>query len=159
MDLEAGDEIAQTLSPQARAQLIDRRGDGLGKRLRTAVALTDDARALVLLGEVGEVEVDGEGARDELRTLELPGSDEPFGLALEASVLAAADDQRAQALDVAQEIRAAVVRDDPAERVAEQAYVAPQLGRNLLAGGLSSWTRFGQPRTRASREAPAARPR
>ena len=152
MDLERRDELVDPLTAEPGAQLRhggrDRFRDGLA-----AVTLADHPRAVVLLGEVGEVEITREGASHHLRTFERPRGHEPFRVALEASILAGADHKGAQPLDVAQQCPPAGIGDDLAQELAEHAYVAPQRRRDLLPRGLSSSRLFrhARSRTRASR--------
>ena len=103
VDLETSDELVQPLRPEPAAELMNRRADRLGHRLRSAVAFANHARSVVLLGQVGEMEVAGEGSCDELRKFQRPRGDELLCLAFVAVVVAGADHQRAQPLDVMQQ--------------------------------------------------------
>ncbi len=136
VDLEIRDEALEALPTELRAQLAERRGQRLRLWLRAPVSLAKDARAMVLLGEVGQVEVAGERAGNKLGALQRPRRDEPFRLTLVAAVVSRADDEPAQLFDVAQKSRAAVIGDDAAEQPSEQADIAPERLGDLLAGGL-----------------------
>jgi hypothetical protein len=68
----------------------------------------------MLFRQVREVEVTGERAGDLLRPFQSPRRDQSLGVALEAVVIASANDKSAQSLDVAQEIGAARFGDDGA---------------------------------------------
>jgi len=59
------------------ADLGDRGRERLAHRLLPGIALPQDPDPLVLLGQVGQVEVDGERAGHVLGALQGPGGDEP----------------------------------------------------------------------------------
>ena len=101
------------------------------------VALPQQPDALVLLGQVGQVEVHGEGARHLLGPVQVPGGDQGRDrvagrvlapLVVVAALLVAGLDHRApQPLHVGQQVRAGLrvrIADDLAEDVAEQPDVA-----------------------------------
>ena len=91
MELQAGHELGQALAAKPVPQLRDARGERLRERRRATVALPDHPGPMVLLGEVGEVEVARERARDQLGALELPGRDQPLRIPLEAAFVPGAD--------------------------------------------------------------------
>lgn len=87
---------------------------------------------MVLLGKVGQVEVGAECAGDLLRALHRPRRHEAFGQPLVAGGAAGGDDKPAEALHVAKQLLATLLRDHLAEQAAEKADVAPQRFGNLL---------------------------
>src|SRR5438309_10484790 len=160
MDLEIRDQFGESFASELRPQLADRRGQRLTLRRRPAVPLAKHPRAVVLLGEVRQVEVARKRARDQLGPLELPRSRELFRGTFITPVVACADDERAQLLDVAEKTRSAVVRNHVAQESTEKADVTPQRLGDLLAGGFPSliqpvWRRC----TPGSRPARAGTPR
>ena len=101
MDFEARHELRESFGSELPAQVAHCGCDRLGQRIRPAVAFSDDPRAVVLLRQVGEMEVAGEGAGHELSARERPRRDELLRVALVSPVLARANDQAAQLLHVA----------------------------------------------------------
>src|SRR5690606_13790508 len=92
--------------------------------------------AVVLLGEVDQVEVAAERPGDLLRALHGEGVDQRLGGLDRVGpvLLVGGDGQRAQALDVLEQVRADRLGQDAAEHLAEQSYVRAQLVRHLVAG-------------------------
>jgi len=101
----------------------------------------------VFLGQVGQVEVDGEGPGDLLGLLQAPGRDQPDDLVAGRGqvmflALARLDHRAPQLFHVGQQLRAARVADDLAEDVAEQPDVAAhrlgQRGPISITGAVTS---------------------
>ena len=72
VDLERLDQTVESLRTQLGSKLADRRGQRLGHWLRSAVAFADDARTMVFLSEVGQMEIARERARHLLGAIESP---------------------------------------------------------------------------------------
>ena len=160
LDLERRDELLEALAAQLGLQRADARLQRLRQRFRSAVALADDPRPMVLLGEIRQVEVAGKRARHLLGAVEAPGGHEFFGVALKAVVLAGADDQTSQLLHIPQQVGAAVVGDHPSQKFAQQADVASQGRWDLLAGclaGLGECRQSAAAETAYSSESTSAR--
>ena len=119
----------------------DRVGERLARRAVPGIALPQRAHPLLLFGQVGQVEVDGEGAGDLLGALPGPGGDERRdGVAgggrlrrRKVGYAAGLDHRAPQPLHVREQVRPVGLGDDLAEDVAEQPDVPPhrlgQLGR------------------------------
>src|SRR6266568_4162465 len=130
------------LPPAVAAHLLHGGGERLPHRLVTQIAFPQVTDALMLFGQVGQVEVDGEGPGDLLGRLQAPGRDQlgdlvpgPAGgrtvshravrrvpVPLTAARL---DHGTPQPLDVVQQLRPGRIADDLAEDVAEQPDIAP----------------------------------
>src|SRR5438309_10032275 len=93
MDLERRDERIEALAPDLCTEFGHRCRQRLWKKLRTRVALAHHACAAMLLGEVCQMEVAGEGARHTLSAIERPRGDSLLGLALAVRVLPSAAHQ------------------------------------------------------------------
>ncbi len=120
---------------------LGRVGQRLARRRVARVAAAQGAHPLLLFGQVDQVKVDREGARDLLRAVTRPGPDQrrdrvgglrrrrrrPVGHP------PGVDHRVPQPLDVRQQVRAAGLADHLAEHVAEQPDIAPhglgKLGR------------------------------
>jgi hypothetical protein len=105
-----------------------RAGDGRVGR----VALAQRADAVVLLGQVGEVEVDGERPRDLAGALQCPALDEGRDLGAVDLAAAGGDDGVPEPFDVVQEFLAAVLHEAVAEHRTEQPDVAAQRFGHVL---------------------------
>jgi len=119
------EQLAQVLRPGVAADLGHRGGQRLPHRLLAGVAFPQVADALVFLGQVGQVKVDGEGPGDLLGLVQAPGCDQPDDLVAGRGqvvflALARLDHRPAEPLHVGQQLRPAGVADDRAENVAEQ---------------------------------------
>ncbi len=134
----------QALQPLQRGLLADLsgqvregRGDGVGGilALRTGVALAEDAHALVLLGEVHQVEVAGERAGDLVGALDRERVRDPRGLGerLRRLIGVRLDRGDAQALDVLEEPLGAALAQHTAEQRPEHPHVGAHLLGDLLA--------------------------
>ena len=156
VDLEVRNELVESLAAQLWPKVPDRGGQGFGLGLRSAVALAKHARAVVLFGEIGQVEVARERARHLLRAIEPPRGDELFSLAFVPVVIAGTDDKTSKFLDVPQQVRAAVIGDDLPEQPAQQADVAPQRLGDLLPRGLPGLRQSGSTETMYSSESTSA---
>ena len=105
--LQPGQRLPQALLPQRPAQFGHRRCQAVRKHGPTPVALPQRPLPLVLLGQVGEVEIAGEGARHLLSPLQRPVGDQPLRLHLHSLVLAGCDHGSPQALHVCEQLRSA----------------------------------------------------
>src|SRR2546421_502711 len=72
VDLERLDQTVESLRTEFGSKLADRRGQRLGHWFRSAVAFADDARTMVFLSEVGQMEIARERARHLLGAIESP---------------------------------------------------------------------------------------
>ncbi len=139
---QRGEQLAEMLRPGVPAQLGHGGGQRLAHRLVTCIAFPQVADALMLFGQVGQVEVDGEGPGDLLGRLQAPGRDQlgdlvpgPVGGRAVSSragrrvpvPLAAArlDHGPPEPFHVVQQLRPRRIADDLTEDVAEQPDIAP----------------------------------
>jgi hypothetical protein len=113
--------------------------DGVGHEARRGLALAEDAHAVVLLGQVGEVEVARERAGDLLRALGRERGDEPLGIVdgRVARALVRVDDQLAEALHVAEQLLPAGLAEHLAEQAAQVADVGAESGLHGVAGAVA----------------------
>ncbi len=126
--------------PDLLGELRERRRDRVvqdgrsGGRLGLPVA--QHAHAVVLLGEVREVEVAGERTGDLFGALHGEGGHDVCGLVQRVGrrVAVGPDGQLAETFDVVQQVLAPVLAEDPAEKSAEQAHVLAQRVRYLVPG-------------------------
>ena len=132
--LQAGERgLVADLGGEADERGRDRVGGVLA--VGAPVALAQDAHALVLLGEVHEVEVAGERARDLVGALDR----ERVGDGLRARerrrclVGVRLDRRDAQVLDVLEEARRAALAQHPPEQRSEHAHVRAHALGDLLA--------------------------
>ena len=134
VELHARDQRVEVLlSPGALADGADGRGQGLAGRVGGVVALAQRAHALVLLGQVGEVEVDGEGARDLLCAFQGPGGHQCGDLLAGDGTVAGADDRMTEFFDIGEQILAAALPEHGSEHLTEQLDVIPELFGHFLA--------------------------
>ncbi len=132
------DQLAQVLRSGVPADLGHGGGQRLPHRLLARVAFPQVADALVLLGQVGQVEVDGEGPGHLLGLLQAPGRDQPGDLVAgvipptsPAPFMARIDHRVPEQFHVGQQPGSAGVADDLTEDVAEQ----PDLAAHRLGEG------------------------
>ena len=125
-------QFPEVWGPCVAGQLGHGGGQRLADRLGPGVALPQQPDALVFLGQVGQVEVHGEGARHLLGPVQVPGRDQGrdrvAGRVVVGPLLVAGLDYRVpEPLDVGQQVRAGLrvrIADHFAEDVAEEADVA-----------------------------------
>ena len=128
-------QLADVLMPRVAVQLGHGGRQRLPYRLIPGIAFAQLADALMFLGQVGQVEVDGEGAGHLLGPVQVPRGDQhrdrvPGRIRrLIAGVPAGLDHRVPQLLHVGQQLRADRIADDLAEDVAEQPDVASHLLR------------------------------
>ena len=142
MHAQPGEQFGQVAGPAVVTDLGHRGGERFPHRLVTGIALPQDADALVLFGQVGQVKVDGEGASDLLGRLQAPRRDQRRDLLTVRRVLvplasARLDHGVSQPLHVGQQLRPGGIADDLAEDVAEQPDIAPHRLRQRGAVSLS----------------------
>jgi hypothetical protein len=111
-------------------------GDGY----RLVASGAKDAHPLAFLGEVDELEVDGEGPRDRLGAVRVEDVDELDDLAqplfcLGAAAPAQLDGRPAQPLDVFEQALAVGFLEDLAEDRAEEPDLSPERGGRVLQLG------------------------
>ena len=121
------------------ANLAGERGDRLRDRVflrqDPSVALAQHADAVVFLGEVDEVEVAGEGAGDLVGAGDRERFDERLRLVERARpAVECTDRERAQLLDVGEQVAAALFGQHSAEQIAEEADIGAKFGRQLAPG-------------------------
>jgi hypothetical protein len=133
--LETGQGLSQPLLAQRFAELSHGGGQAVRQHGSAAVALAQRPRPLVLLGQVGEVEIAGEGARHLLRAFQRPAGDQALRRHLHGVVLAGSDHGAAETLHVLQELRAAPLAQDLPKSIAQEPDVAAQRLGHLRAGG------------------------
>src|SRR6266498_3411006 len=107
-----------------------------GGRAPPAAALTEDPDAVVLLRQVDELEVDGEGACHQFGAVEVEprhDADDPVELPSPIGAGAQLDGGVTQALYVGEQLRSPRFDQHLAEHAAEQAHVAAERGGRLLA--------------------------
>ncbi|GAA2993387.1 hypothetical protein GCM10017559_12090 [Streptosporangium longisporum] len=119
----------------AAAELLDGLGQRLRQRLLTGVADPQDADPEVLLGQVGEVEVAGEGPGDVHGAVDGPFGHHRGDLVDRDLPAARPDDGLAQSFDIGEQVIAAVFGDDLPEEFAEQPHVRAQLVGHLGDSG------------------------
>jgi hypothetical protein len=121
-------QFLEVCGPRVAGQLGHGGGERLAHRLGPGVALAQHPDALVLLGQVGQVEVHGEGARHLLGPVQVPGGDQGRdrlpGPPVAPFLLAGLDHGVPQPLHVGQQAGAGRIADDLPEEVAEQPDVA-----------------------------------
>ena len=123
---------ARRASSAGSTPLVGEHAEGLGERfardLLLALVAAPAAHAMPRLGDVGELEVEAERAQDRSRALLVERTHagrerRPVGRGAGVPGLAR---QAPDALDVGEQILAALLDEDTPERVADQADVAPQ---------------------------------
>ena len=139
---QPGEQVGQVTGPAVVSNLGHRGGERFPQRLLPGIAFPQDANALVLFGQVGQVKVDGEGAGHLLGCLEAPRRDQRRDLVtvrrvLVALAVAGLDYRTPQPLHVGQQLRPGGIADDLAEDVAEQPDIAPHRLRQRGAVPLS----------------------
>ena len=130
---QGGDARRPVLGPYGGHRLGQRFAD----RLLAGIPLAQRADPLMLFGQVGEVEVDGERVRDGLGALQRPGGDH-VAYVVQGVIRGAArrDDGVPQALGVVEQFLAAGLAQHLAEQVAEQADIPAHRRRHVLAVGV-----------------------
>src|SRR5699024_10309939 len=134
-ELELLDAAGRLLRADLLAQLRDGRLDVVvDDDGRVRLTTPQDAHAVVLLGEVDEVEVARERPGDLLGTLERERLDEGLGRLdrRRAVLVVRRDRQRTQTLDVLEAVLDDRLREDLTEHAAEQTDVRAQLVRHLV---------------------------
>ncbi len=101
-ELQVPDEPVELLGPHVVAERAHRLGQRLGHRHVVTVALPQDADAVVLLGQVGEVEVAREGPRDQHGAVDRPIGDQSRHVVDRGLASAGGDHRFAQAFDIGQ---------------------------------------------------------
>ena len=128
VDAQRVQQVEQVPRSGVAAQLGHGGGERLAHRLVPGVTLAQHPDALMLLGQVGQVEVHGEGARHLLGPVQVPGGDQGRdrlpGPPVAPFLLAGLDHGVPQPLHVGQQARAGRIADDLPEQVAEQPDVA-----------------------------------
>jgi len=130
--LEVREHLLEAPRAVARLQISNCCRQRFRQRLGSLVPLAQNSCAMVLFGEVGEMEVAGERPRDRCRSRHRPGRDQFFRLAFVGFVIPRSDHRPSQELDVAKQRCAAEFGDDLAEDLAQHADVAPELRRYFL---------------------------
>ena len=117
----------------------DRRGQRLADRCGAGVALAQGADPLLFLGQVGQVEVDGERSGYRLGPAERPALHQRGDLVVgfRAGRQPRGDDPVPQILDVIEQILTCLLADDLAEDLAQQPDVPPHGRRELPAVGVA----------------------
>ena len=129
---QLGQQPPEPFLAEAVADLRHRRGERLGQLGTRPVALAQGPGPVPLLGQVGEVEVAGEGARDPLGLVEAPARDQLLCRALLLVAHAGRDHGAAKLLDILQQLHAALLGEHLAEQVAEQPHLLAEGLRHLL---------------------------
>ena len=145
MHAQPGEQFGHVAGPAVVSDLGHRGGERFPHRLLPGIALPQDADALVLFGQVGQVKVDGEGAGDLLGPVQAPRPDQRRDLVpgritrrritrrritrrritRRRLAVTGIDHRAPQPLHVGQQVRPGGVADDLAEDVAEQPHIAP----------------------------------
>ena len=144
----AASSSARWPGPAVVSDLGHRGGERFPHRHLPGIALPQDADALVLLGQVGQVKVDGEGAGDLLGLVQTPGRDQRSDLVTAGGTTVQPGasssrspggprSRRAAAAPRRPAARAGGVADDLAEDVAEQPDIASHRLRQRGAVPLS----------------------
>ena len=115
---------------------------GLALWLAAGVAVAERTDPLVLLGEVDQMEVDGERASDQLGAVQRPAADDLRGVGLLVFVAAGRDDRVPQRLDVVQETLPAVLDQDLAEQASRAGGRRRAAARASPAVRSYGWTRL-----------------
>ena len=129
VDAQRSEQLGQLLLPAVVADLGHRGRERLAHRIGTGVTLPHEADALMFLGQVDEVEVDGEGPGHLLGPVQVPGADQGRDRVRGAvtRLVAGIDHDVPEPLHVGQHVRAGLrvrVADDLPEDVAQQPDVA-----------------------------------
>ena len=164
MHPQAGQQVIGPLRAELAADGRDGGGQRLAWRAIAGVPLAQRADPLVLLGQVGEMEVDGERVRDGFGPLQRPGRDQVGDLADDAAAVVAAavgaaaavvaaavgaaaavaggvrvagrDDGVPEPFDVVEQFLAAGLAERVAEQPAEQPDIAAHRRRHVLTVGV-----------------------
>ncbi len=134
MHPQLAEQVAECVLARPGGDLRHGRGQRLPAVPLLRVLPGEDAHALPLLGQVGQVEVDGERLGDQLGAVQRPPGDQggdpvPARARAASGVLrrrAGGDDGAPQLLHVVEQVLAAGVADHLAEQVGEQPDVASQ---------------------------------
>ncbi len=137
-ELEALEAAQRLVPPDLLGELGERLRQRVvdGARRRGGLTLPQHADAVVLLGEVRQVEVAGEGPGDLLGALEREAGDDVGRLGQRRAAVVrpvGADGQLAQPLDVVQQVLPAGLAQHRAEQPAQQADVLTQQVGHLVA--------------------------
>jgi hypothetical protein len=128
--LQPGDQLGGALRPH----LLHGGGQRLRQRRLSGVAAAQGADAVVLLGQVGQMEVAGERAGDLHRALDGPPGGHRGDLVNRHLPPSCGDHPLAQALDVGEQLGTAVLGDHLSQQLTEQANVGTELVRHLGDG-------------------------